>query len=360
MKRREFIKLSALTMGALALTPFPALAQTAADWPDSERLGRVCQGKVDIRSKPNPDAPSVKNIYDDAIVAWQREVVGIGPGYGSRRWVETPDGYIYAPRLQPVYNKPNEVVKALPIAKNDKGEDIQGMWAEVTVPYVDLIIANPPVRTPSLKENPKPRFYYSQVLWVDGMKTGSDGKQYYHTDQKYGTYGDFFWASADAFRPITAEEIAPISPNVENKKIVVNVTRQTLTAYEGKNEVYFTRVSTGAKFDYLGNAVDKWSTPLGPHPIYRKLITLEMSGQTTGDWPAVPWTCIITGEGVSVHSTYWHNDFGVPRSHGCINASPEDAKWVYRWSYPHINYMQGELDVSKEWPPVGTIVEVVE
>ena len=85
-----------------------------------------------------------------------------------------------------------------------------------------------------------------------------------------------------------------------------------------------------------------------------------MSGQTTGDWLAVPWTCIITGEGVSVHSTYWHNDYGVPRSHGCINASPEDAKWVYRWTNPQVEYLQGELDVSKEWPPVGTIVEVVE
>jgi lipoprotein-anchoring transpeptidase ErfK/SrfK len=230
----------------------------------------------------------------------------------------------------------------------------------VTVPYVDLIIANPPIRTPSLKDKTFPRYYYSQVVWVDDIKTGSDGQVLYRVDTKFGTYGDFFWAAAEGFRPISADEIAPIDPDVENKKVVVNVTRQTLACYEGKTEVHFCRVSTGAKFDYLGNAVDKWSTPLGPHPIYRKLISLHMSGETTGDWPAVPWTSLITGEGVSVHSTYWHNDYGVPRSHGCVNASPEDAKWVFRWTFPHVNYLPGDLDVSNKWPPVGTIVEVVE
>jgi hypothetical protein len=35
-----------------------------------------------------------------------------------------------------------------------------------------------------------------------------------------------------------------------------------------------------------------------------------------------------------MHGTYWHNDYGKPRSHGCINLSPETAKWVFRWSLP--------------------------
>src|SRR5512147_1473637 len=114
LTRREFIKRSTLMMGSLALTPWKYWAQQTSEWPDAEKLGRVCQGKVSIRSKPNPDAPSVKDIYDDAIVVWLREVVGDAPGYGSRRWVETPDGYIYAPRLQPAFNKPNVPVKTLP------------------------------------------------------------------------------------------------------------------------------------------------------------------------------------------------------------------------------------------------------
>lgn len=355
ISRRQFLLYSVAAMGTLAATPWRYWNQITASWPDAEKMGRVCLGKVNIRAKPDPNATTVKEIYDDAIVVWLREVVGNSPGYGSRRWVETPDGYIYSPRLQPVYNRPNEVLVDLPIQNGERG-----MWAEVTVPYVDIIIANPPIRTPSLKTAQFPRLYYSQVVWIDDYRVGSSGTPLYRINQKFGTYGDIFWASAEAFKPITAEDMEPLSTNVESKKVVVNVTRQTLSCFEDNREVHFTRVATGAKFDAYGNAVDKWSTPLGPHPIYRKLMSLHMSGETTGDYTAVPWTCFITGEGVAVHSTYWHNDFGIPRSHGCINVPPDDARWFFRWSYPYVPILPGELDVSSQWPPVGTIVEVVE
>jgi lipoprotein-anchoring transpeptidase ErfK/SrfK len=355
MKRREFLKISVLAMGSMAFSPWNYWKQVAAQWPDAEKMGRVCLGKVSIRSKPDPDAPVVKEIFDDAIVVWLREVVGKSPGYGSRRWVETPDGYIYAPRLQPVFNHPNQPVQSLPVTNGEKG-----MWVETTVPYVDLVVANPPIRTPSFKDKLYPRMYYSQVTWSDEMRTNTDGKVEYRLNQKYGSYGDMFWAPAEGFKPVTADSIAPISPEVENKRVVVNCTRQTLACYEDGREVYFCRVSTGAKFDYLGNPVDKYSTPLGDHPIYRKLISLHMSGETTGDWPNVPWTSLITGEGVSVHSTYWHNDYGVPRSHGCVNCAPEDARWVFRWTNPVVSLVPGQIDISDRWPPTGTIVEVKE
>lgn len=356
LSRREFLHLSMLALGAVAAAPYSrTLPQTATDWPLNQQLGRVGLGKVSVRSKPYADATVVKDIYDDAIVVCQQEVVGGSPGYGSRRWMETPDGYIYSPRLQMVRYEPNKPLETLP---EHDGE--RGMWAEVTVPYVDLYIANPPIRTPSLKEKEFPRFYYSQVTWIDDIKIGSSGQPLYRINQKFGTYGDLFWADAAGFKPVTLEDVAPLSPEVEEKKVVVNVTRQTMTCFEGKREVRFCRVSTGAKFDADGNAVDKWSTPLGPHPIYRKLMSLHMSGQKTGDYPAVPWTCLITGDGVAVHSSYWHSDFGVPRSHGCVNAAPEDARFVFRWTNPVVPYYPGDLDVSKNWPPTGTIVEVVE
>ncbi len=355
LTRRKFLLFSLAAMGTMAAAPWRYWAQVSSQWPDVEKMGRVCIGKVNIRAKPDPNAATVKEIYDDAVVIWLREVVGLSPGYGSRRWVETPDGFIYAPRLQPVYNRPNIPLEFMP------GEgDNKGIWAEVTVPYVDISIGNPPIRTPSLKVAQFPRLYYSQVVWIDDVKIGSSGKLIYRINQKYGSYGDIFWADAEAFCPITEDEMKPINPDAENKKIIVNVTRQTMACYEGNQEVHFTRVSTGAKFDAFGNAVDNWSTPLGPHPIYRKLMSLHMSGNTTGDYTAVPWTCFITGGGVAVHSTYWHNEFGIPRSHGCINVPPEEAKWMFRWSYPYVSINPGELDVSDQWPPVGTIVEVVE
>jgi lipoprotein-anchoring transpeptidase ErfK/SrfK len=161
-------------------------------------------------------------------------------------------------------------------------------------------------------------------------------------------------------RPLTEEEVSPINPDAADKRVVINLTRQTMSCFEGSNEVYFCRVSTGAKFDAQGNAVDKWSTPPGDRPIYRKLIALHMSGETTGDYPAVAWTQIFATGGVAIHSTYWHNYFGIPRSHGCVNCAPDDAKWVFRWTYPHASLEQGDVDVSSAWPPTGGRVVVVE
>lgn len=157
------------------------------------------------------------------------------------------------------------------------------------------------------------------------------------------------WAEATAFRPITAADIAPISPDVEDKRIVVDVIHQTLSCFEGNQEVYFCRVSTGAKFDMYGNAVDKWSTPVGQHRVARKYISLQMSGGTTGagyDLPGIGWTSIFATGGVAIHSTFWHNNYGDTMSHGCVNALPEDSRWIFRWTEPSVPYDPGAMDVS--------------
>jgi lipoprotein-anchoring transpeptidase ErfK/SrfK len=367
--RRNFLKLTsagAASLGLLSVRPWTVWADMQGQFPDVEKMGRVCQGKVDIRVRPYSDAAVTKTIYDDAIVVWLREVVGEVPGgYGSSRWVETPDGYIYAPRLQPVWNKLNEPLKALPTQPPNAvpGGTGKGMWAEVSVPYVDIIQSQPLAST-IYKERKAiglpPRIYHNMLVWVDDMKTGEDGKVLYRVNERYGNPGDIYWVPAEVMRPLTEDEVSPIHPDVEDKHVVVNLTRQSLTCLEGKNEVYFCRISSGAKYDAQGNAVDKWSTPLGDHPISRKLVALHMSGETTGDWPAVAWTSIFAQGGVAIHSTYWHNYFGVPRSHGCVNCAPDDAKWVWRWVRPYVGQEPGDVDVSSQWPPVGTKVDVIE
>jgi len=359
MTRREFIRLSSLAMGSLAMRPWQYWRETSQQWSETDKMGRVTSGRVDIRVRPYADSQSTKVIYDDAVLPWLREVVGEAPGgYGSSRWVETPDGYIYAPRLQPVWNRPNQPVKEIPSAPGGKG-----MWVEVSVPYTDIILrraASSAWLRERLDAQQPIRLYHSMILWVDDMETQPDGTVLYRVNERYGNPGDLYWANAEAMRPLTEDEISPINPDAADKKAVVNLTRQTLTCYEGKNEVYFCRISSGAKFDANGNAVDVWATPVGPHPIYRKLISLHMSGEKTGDWPAVGWTAIFATGGVAIHSTYWHNYFGIPRSHGCVNCAPDDAKWIWRWSFPHTNLEPGDIDVSSQWPPVGTQVEVVE
>lgn len=350
--RRDFFKVGAWALGGLALRP--GRPNAAGEFPEAERLGRVCVAQVDLRAAPSADAASVDLLPADTVVPWLQSVVGNTPFRVNQRWVETPNGYLYAPSVQPVRNEPNEPASELP------GEGAEaGMWVEVTVPWVDVQLANPPARAPWLKAAERPRFYYSQIFWADEIRQDEGGDVWYRLNEEYG-FGDIFWARAEAFRPLAPEEISPIRPEAENKKVVVDVSHQTMHCYEGEEEVYFCRVSTGSKFDAEGNPVEEWSTPLGPHPIWRKVISMHMVGGTTGggyDLPGIGWTTLFVGNGVAIHSTFWHNDFGVARSHGCVNARPEDAKWVFRWVDPPVAYRPGDVTIGM---PGGTRVEVVE
>ncbi len=359
--RRGFLKLAGLGLAGAGLRPWRgplALQGPLPEFPEGERLGRVVWWGTELKTRPAMNAPAVRALVEDEVFPWLREVVGSHPTEINQRWVETPEGYIWAPHIQPVRSRPNTPVSSLP--QTSLGP---GMWAEVTVPYVDLLLANPPARSPWLEDRLKfglaPRLYYSQVLWVDELRTTESGQVQYRVNERWG-YGDIFWAAAEAFRPITAEEVAPIRPEVEDKRVVVSVPYQTLSCYEGNREVYFCRVSTGALYNAEGARVDAWATPPGEHRVWRKLYSLHMSGGTTGggwDLPGVGWTTLFVGTGVAVHSTFFHNNFGVPMSRGCVNASPEDAKWIFRWTTPQVAHDPGDITVEL---PGGTAIQVVE
>lgn len=358
INRRDFLKLTALGMGSLAFRPMIQLA-TLPDFPLAERLGRVNAGKIDVKARPDADSQTIGVLYEDAVVQWLREVVGVNLYRTNQRWVETPEGYIWSPYLQPVRNAPNPPLQSLPDSSLGAG-----MWVEVSVPYVDLALDNPPARSPGFQDRINLgmplRLYYSQIVWVDQVRMDADGQSWYRVNEKYGSYGDILWGAAEGFRPITSEEMAPISPDVENKRVVVNIPYQTLSCYEGTTEVYYTRISSGALYNYAGERVDVWATPIGKFPIWRKLVSLHMSGGTTGggwDLPGIGWVSLFVGSGVAVHSTFWHNNFGEPMSRGCINARPEDAKWIFRWTQPLVPYDPGDITVGL---PGGTKVEVIE
>lgn len=351
LSRREFLKLGALGAGAAALHQHSRLP-FLQDFPDGERLGRVVEEMdrpINVRLAPSSEAGLAGEMLGDTVVPWLREVVGYTP-YRNRRWVETPEGYIWAPLLQPVRNQPNTLIDALV----DYG-DGPGMWMEVTVPYVEAQLANPPARgfrVFYLVEHFMPiRFYYGQVLWVDDIRAGDAGTEY-HVRELHGSRGDEFWAPAEAFKPIYPEDAAPISPEVENKQIVINLARQTLSCYEDGREVYFCRVSTG-RFG------EETETPPGEYfHADRKYLSLHMEGGASGagyDLSGIGWaTFIITG-GIAIHSTYWHNNFGERTSAGCVNVMPEDARFVFRWSTPDVPYYPGKVEQV-----VGTHVRVVE
>ena len=356
LDRRAFLKLMAIGLGNLALNPRQRLFELA-DFPQAERLGRVCVGRVDLKIRPDYDSPSAGVLYEDSVVPWLKDVVGRWPWRNNQRWVETSEGYIWAPYMQPVMNLPTEPISAL--QTNGK---TPGMWVEVSVPFVDAIIDNPPVRSAWWRyrqENGQVfRFYYSQILWVDQINTDTNGHIWYRINERYGNPGDKFWCPAEAFRPLTREELTPISPDVENKRIAVdiNYSVQTLCCFEGDTEVYFCRVSTG-----LGEN----STPLSAYaspgfPIWRKLFSLHMGGSTAaGSWdvPGVGWTSLFQGDGVAIHSTYWHNNYGEPMSHGCVNVAPEDAKWIFRWAQPQVSFETGDVTIVGEGSTRVTVKE---
>jgi lipoprotein-anchoring transpeptidase ErfK/SrfK len=372
LSRRDFLKLTGVGLGALAFNPFKPerLPLALPQFPVGDRLGRVFS-KTDIHSEPSFNAPAVKTVYDDEIVVWQQEVITRGAldqNIINQRWARTPDGYIYAPVLQPVKNLPNPPQVAIPNGQ-------AGFWAEVTVPYVDMRLEGA-AASPHMKfllENGFPlRLYYSQVVWIDQIAQ-AEGVVYYRFNENGGrpagitggSYGDLLWGEASAFRPLTPEDVAPISPDVDpaSKRVVVDRTEnyQTLSCLEGAEEVYFCRVSTGQYRDVYGNPVTEYLTPLGEHVTWRKSISIHMSGGTTGtgyDTPAVSWSTLFSGEGYAIHAAFWHNNFGVPRSHGCVNCQPEDAKWIFRWATPLNSLTEG--DVVSEGLTNGTHVIVQE
>jgi hypothetical protein len=361
LSRRDFLKIAGAGLGALAFNPlrlkeFPLVLP---QFPAGDRLGRVFS-LIDVRSEPSINAPSVTVLYDDAVVVWEQEVVTSGakdPNLINQRWVKTPDGFIYADNVQPVKNLPNTPLTAIPDGR-------PGFWAEVTVPYVDMLLDGPAI-SPHIKflvENNQPiRLYYSQVVWIDQIAQGDGGAILYRFNENGGRpagltgggYGDMLWGEGSAFRPLTPEDLESVHPDVDPaiKKVVVDRTEnyQTLSCYEGNEEVYFCRVSTGQYRDVYGNPVTEYLTPLGEHTTWRKAISIHMSGGTTGtgyDTPAVSWTTLFSGDGYAIHAAFWHNKFGVPRSHGCVNCQPEDAKWIFRWTTPLTSLEQGDIAIE--------------
>jgi hypothetical protein len=137
------------------------------------------------------------------------------------------------------------------------------------------------------------------------------------------------------------------------KHIYVDLSTQTLSAYQGDTLFMQAPVSTG-----------KWfPTPNGEFTIWEKIRSTKMSGGQGADYyylPNVPFVMFFSGSGVSagrgfsLHGAYWHNNFGHAMSHGCVNMRSVDAEKLYYWADPPTN---GNINLSDEANP-GTKITI--
>lgn len=355
INRREFLKTSLGALAGASLLKSKILIPLLYKNASTEKLGRIAIGGegawFDLKEKPDLYSKSVGTVYRDDVIPWYREVAASNLDFNSvnQRWVETNGGYVYAGYVQPVKDIKNKPISALPAYGTTPG-----MWVEITVPISDIIKDGPP-GSYWLKNTIRPRAYYGQVYWADTIKQDENGNILYRMTQKVGCQEEYYWTAAESCKPLTPDDIAPITPEITEKKVIVNLKHQTLSCMENGKEVYFCRVTTGPKTS------EGWATPPGDHPIWRKCVSIHMSANgTTGeafDTPAIGWATLFTNTGAAVHTAYWHNEFGFARSHGCVNCLPEDAKFVWRWTTPVVQYDPGDL-IWKDWQSGSTRIIV--
>jgi len=156
-------------------------------------------------------------------------------------------------------------------------------------------------------------------------------------------------------RLVPPEELAPLSTNVPaaDKFIHVDLATQMVTAFEGNQMVFSSRCSSGQKGT---------DTPSGDFSTYHKGPSIHMTNdqgdaviKNVYNLAGVPWCSFFTGAGHAFHGTYWHNDYGRPRSHGCVNLPSLNAKWIYLWTNPVVPPEEDYLHL----PGQGTRVQIV-
>ena len=316
ISRRDFLKLGSYGLMGLVL---PDITEPFTQTDEFAHLqGRVIDRVVWAYDEPSSKSRRVKLYWHDLVVPITNTTIGSDESAYNRIWYQLEDeGYVYSGDIQPVrtvLHKPQPI-------------PTRGALGEVSVPYTDAYL--------QADHNADfiYRLYYETVHWVAGAVDSPDGAIWYRLlDDKFDRY---YYVPAKDIRLLPDAELTSVSPDVPGgeKRVEVRLDEQLVIAYERGEIVFATRVSTGGK-----RLSGKYTTPVGEFSTYHKRPTRHMAAGDIAsngfDFPGVPWVLYITESGISFHGTYWHNDYGYPHSHGCINMTPQAAKWLYRWSMP--------------------------
>jgi hypothetical protein len=318
--RRDFLKTAGFGITALSI-PHPVNGIKKFQ---PANLGRVTNESTSVYSQPSDKSAILFQRYrDDILHIYDSVESEDGPGYNPF-WHRVWGGYVHSAFVQNVRNLLNPIQKVFPSS---------GQLMELSVPFSQSY---------RIRQNGRweifYRLYYSSTHWVFETLEGPDGESWYRVNDSLLTLS--YYVRAIHMRKVEPEELSPIHPDVDPKakRIEISIDFQSLRALEYDQIVKDFYVSTGLPSRLNAPGIIPTDTPKGSHKIQNKRPSVHMGDGTLRsdaeayELPGVPWVSYFEPTtGVAIHGTYWHNNFGVTMSHGCINMRSEDAKWIYRW-----------------------------
>ena len=248
LSRREFIKLSSSTlMGLGLLYSIPNIYANIQC--KSNRLGRTTHS-LRYYNQPSYSGKELGFYNTDAIVQIIEESIGDQEPTHNPIWYRTEKGWIHSAYVQPVENILNKPVMDIPPG---------GMLCEVTVPFTQAWNVDDDRRKRVY------RFYYGSTHWITFAISDYDGSVWYRIVDDY--YDASYIADAKHFRPVSTEDVVPISPDHLNKKIEINLAKQQMLAFENNHPVYLTQIATGY-FEEIHQLVNLTSSANNLHGIW--------------------------------------------------------------------------------------------
>ncbi len=271
--------------------------------PPTLRRGVVTADVLNVRSRPGVGYAVVDQLRLGAQVTIYEEQPAAGvPWYriGVDRWVHS--GYIR-------------------IVAGEATIEMLATTTGATLPVGWVVSASLNVRArPGVSNDNPPIDEVPHNQRLDILETRTvDGARWYRIGEGRWVLGT--WVAAALPKP------RPASIGASERWVGVNLGQQTAVAYLGDTPVYAAMVATG---------LPATPTVQGVFRTWQRLATGKMSGGSaaTGGYyylEGVTWTCYFYS-GYALHTAYWHDAFGRPRSHGCVNLSPYDAWWIFQWS----------------------------
>ncbi len=310
-----------------------------------------------VRKNTLPADDLTSQLREGEVVPLLGIVEGTAPDWNpnNNRWYRVRDGFIYTATVQQI--SPYRMPRQLDTMPETLIDEEPGFWVEVIVPET-LARTEPSGPAVTDDQGQAVRLIYSSIHRVIDIEADAGGYLWYKIwDDK--PKAEPFYGLARHLRVIEPEEYAPINPGAADKHLRVDLTGQRIECYEGDTLVFWTLMSSGT---------EGYPTPPGEWSVVYKQPSRHMySGDDSGvsggdadadafDLPGVPFNTFFTTMGHAIHGTWWHGDYGRPRSHGCLNVPSPAAKFIWRWVEPHGGYSDLASGSSRE-PGTPVLVE---